>query len=98
MSVVSEPVHYEHKPVQQTTPPAGIIPSHSNWSHRQQMEMTRRQFALSVAAGTSLPSTLFEPTSPVGVPRGVVPGRVTWAHDPAAVTWDGTGSWWQDAN
>jgi len=23
---------------------------------------------------------------------------VTWAHDPAAVTWDGTGSWWQDAN
>jgi hypothetical protein len=36
--------------------------------------------------------------SPLGVPRGVVPGRVTWAHDPAAVTWDGTGSWWADAN
>jgi hypothetical protein len=44
-------------------------------------------------------SSLFEPTlSPLGVPRGVVPGRVTWAHDPAAVTWDGTGSWWTDAN
>jgi hypothetical protein len=29
-------------------------------------------------------STLFEPTlSPIGVRRGVVPGRVTWAHDPA---------------
>jgi hypothetical protein len=62
------------------------------------MEMTRRQFALSIAAASSLPSSLFEPTSPLGVPRGVVPGRVTWAHDPAAVTWDGAGSWWTDAN
>jgi hypothetical protein len=34
----------------------------------------------------------------LGVPRGVVPGRVTWAHDPTAVNWDGTGSWWADAN
>ncbi len=44
-------------------------------------------------------SSLFEPPlSPLGVPRGVVPGRVTWAHDPAAVSWDGTGSWWTDTN
>src|ERR1700746_1822772 len=63
------------------------------------MGITRRQFALSMAAATTLRSSLFEPAlSPVGVPRGVVPGRVTWAHDPAAVTWDGTGSWWTDAN
>src|ERR1700740_527845 len=63
------------------------------------MKMTRRQFALSVAAASTLRSSLFaSPLSPVGVPRGVVPGRVTWAHDPAAVTWDGTGSWWTDAN
>src|SRR3984885_6507290 len=63
------------------------------------MGMTRRQFTVSIAAATALRSSLFEPTlSPVGVPRGVVPGRVTWAHDPAAVTWDGTGSWWKDAN
>ena len=63
------------------------------------MEMTRRQFALSIAAATTLRSSLLEPTlSPVGVPRGVVPGRVTWAHDPSAVTWDGTGSWWKDGN
>jgi Domain of unknown function (DUF362) len=62
------------------------------------MEMTRRQFALSIAAASSMHSSLFEPTlSPLGVARGVVPGRVTWAHDPAAVTWDGTGSWWTDA-
>src|ERR1700757_17723 len=63
------------------------------------MEMTRRQFALSVAAAGTLPSSLFaSPLSPLGVPRGVIPGRVTWVHNPAAVTWDGTGSWWTDAN
>jgi hypothetical protein len=62
------------------------------------MEMTRREFALSVAAASLLPSSLFNSLSPLGVPRGVVPGRVTWAHDPAAVTWDGAGSWWADAN
>ena len=63
------------------------------------MEMTRRQFALSLAAATTLRPSLFaSPLSPLGVPRGIIPGRVTWAHDPAAVTWDGTGSWWTDAN
>src|SRR5579864_8732046 len=62
------------------------------------MDMTRRQFALALAAATYLRPSLFEPLSPLGVPRGVVPGRVTWAHDSAAVTWDGTGSWWTDAN
>lgn len=62
------------------------------------MEMTRRQFALSMATAATLRPSLFEPLSPLGVARGVIPGRVTWAHDPAAVTWDGTGSWWTDAN
>ena len=63
------------------------------------MVMTRREFALSIAAASSMGSSLFDPAlSPMGVPRGVVPGRVTWAHDSAAVTWDGTGSWWADAN
>jgi hypothetical protein len=63
------------------------------------MKMTRRHFALSIAAASSMRSSLFGSTlSPLGVPRGVVPGRVTWAHDPAAVTWDETGSWWADGN
>jgi Domain of unknown function (DUF362) len=62
------------------------------------MEMTRRQFALSIAAASSMGSSLFKSLSPMGVPRGIVPGRVAWAHDPAAVTWDGTGNWWADAN
>ena len=62
------------------------------------VEMTRRQFALSLAAASSLPSSLFEPTSPLGIPRGIVPGPATWAHDATSVTWDGSGSWWTDAN
>jgi uncharacterized protein (DUF362 family) len=39
--------------------------------------------------------------SPMGVAFGVKPGRVAWAFDPAATTWDGTTSapgWWDDAN
>jgi len=63
------------------------------------MKMTRRQLALSLAASSTLRSSPFDsPLAPLGVPRGIVPGRVTWAHDPAAVTWDGTGSWWEDAH
>jgi hypothetical protein len=63
------------------------------------MEMTRRQFTLSIATATTLRSSLFASTlSPQGISLGVVPDRVNWAHDPAAVTWNGTGSWWTDAN
>ena len=47
----------------------------------------------------------FSPTEPVNAPMGVAfgvkPGRVAWAFDPAATTWDGTTSapgWWDDAN
>lgn len=45
------------------------------------MEMTRREFALSIAAVSCLRPLLLDPPSPLGVPRGIVPGRVTWAHD-----------------
>ncbi len=38
--------------------------------------------------------------SPVGVPRGLNPGRVVWVHDPNATNWQGPrlgdGYWWQD--
>jgi uncharacterized protein (DUF362 family) len=47
----------------------------------------------------------FVPTEPVNTPMGVAygikPGRVAWAFDPKAATWDGTTNspgWWDDSN
>jgi len=38
------------------------------------------------------------PLSPVGVGRGISRGRVVWAHDPKAVSWDLKDDWWEDAH
>jgi len=39
------------------------------------------------------------PNSPIGVAKGIHPGRVVWIRDPAATSWDGSsGSWWDDDN
>jgi len=36
---------------------------------------------------------------PMGVGKGIHPGRVVWVHEPDATRWDGkTGDWWDDAN
>ncbi len=35
--------------------------------------------------------------TPMGVGKGIHPGRVAWAHEPKVATWDGkTGNWWDD--
>ncbi len=37
------------------------------------------------------------PNQPMGVAKGIYPGRVTWARNLTAATWDGaTGYWWED--
>jgi len=37
------------------------------------------------------------PNVPVGVARGIFPGRVVWMWDSTAATWNGTsGNWWSD--
>jgi hypothetical protein len=47
------------------------------------------------------------PNAPIGVARGIYPGRVVWAYDPNATDWEGTndqgqdigdGYWWQAQN
>jgi hypothetical protein len=40
------------------------------------------------------------PNQPVGVAKGLNPGRVIWAHDPNATDWEGPGHghWWQDGH
>jgi len=37
--------------------------------------------------------------SPVGVGKGIHPGRVVWMYEPRAAQWDGkTGSWWDETS
>jgi parallel beta-helix repeat protein len=39
------------------------------------------------------------PNSPMGIGKGIFPGRVVWVHEPQATRWDGqTGRWWEDQN
>lgn len=39
------------------------------------------------------------PNSPIGVARGVYPGRVVWAYDSGATSWDGVnGCYWEESN
>jgi uncharacterized protein (DUF362 family) len=39
------------------------------------------------------------PNSPMGVARGLYPGRVVWMYEPRAAQWDGkTGRWWDETN
>lgn len=41
----------------------------------------------------------FVENQPVGIAKGVYPGRVTWVRDAAVARWDGTtGHWWDDGN
>jgi len=47
------------------------------------------------------PFTPTEINKPLGSAFGIKPGRVVWAHDPTATTWDGTTNtpgWWDDSN
>jgi len=39
------------------------------------------------------------PNTPMGVAKGILPGRVTWARNLNATTWNGTtGFWWESGN
>ena len=49
------------------------------------------------AQATWLPTE--PPNSPMGVGKGIHPGRVVWVHDPESTNWDGkTGTWWEETN
>jgi Domain of unknown function (DUF362) len=52
---------------------------------------------LALPAGEAPYKLLDGPLEPVGIARGIAPGRVVWVHDPKAVRWEMTGSWWEDA-
>lgn len=54
--------------------------------------------AFGVVAGMPKPAAMAEPNEPLGIGRGIHPGRVVWVHDPRATNWNGPGDghWWED--
>jgi hypothetical protein len=61
--------------------------------------------ALVVVGGENKPVSSADnpiPNEPIGVARGIHPGRVVWTHDPDATDWDGPstgdGHWWENDN
>ena len=48
-----------------------------------------------ISEESHLNDNVYPQHEPYGKGVGVMPGRVVWAYDPASVTWDGTGYWWQ---
>jgi uncharacterized protein (DUF362 family) len=64
---------------------------------REAMAQQRGGFMGMPAADPFKPTD--EANSPVGVAKGIHPGRVVWVQDAKATSWDGaTGHWWDDAN
>ena len=59
-------------------------------------------WSLSINAGSPARAgfTLTDPpNSPMGVAKGIHPGRVVWIYDANSTSWNGsTGSWWSDTN
>jgi len=57
---------------------------------------------LAIGAFTSLPqpAARAEPNQPIGIGKGIHPGRVVWAHDPSATQWNGPGQghWWENSH
>ncbi|MDX2431009.1 MAG: DUF362 domain-containing protein, partial [Bacteroides sp.] len=57
----------------------------------------------SLSAGTPSVQDVFipidDPNDPMGVGRGIYPGRVVWSYDSAATSWSGVdGLWWSDTS
>lgn len=59
-------------------------------------------FALGGATESVVMADDVTPNDPIGIARGVNPGRVVWVHDPDATDWDGPdmgdGHWWESGN
>jgi hypothetical protein len=62
-------------------------------------DLQSRSTAAEVAASGIAYTPSDPPNTPMGVAKGINPGRVVWVRDAKATTWDGrTGNWWSDAN
>ena len=94
-----------HKLSRRTVLNAGIAALATAGSASPFLQEPSRQSRQGVVTGPNRDTTADElfktpsepPNSPMGVGKGIHPGRVTWVHQPKATTWDGkTGDWWDD--
>ena len=55
---------------------------------------------LGVTIETKLRDDELTSNAPIGIAKGVHPGRVVWAHNPDATDWDGPGNgyWWENTH
>lgn len=52
---------------------------------------------LNAQAGKGTLEIWYKPNEPLGIARGIHPGRVAWGHNPSVAAWNGkTGFWWED--
>jgi hypothetical protein len=66
------------------------------WSLQSQSPFAQNPASPAVAS-LAVASPAEQPNVPIGVAKGLHPGRVVWARDPKATTWDGqSGNWWTD--
>jgi hypothetical protein len=75
---------------------ASVVVSFSFW-----MSRTKASSAADVASHYNYVPQ--QRNVPIGIARGIFPGRVVWAHDPRATRWSGhiesgTDQWWMDSN
>lgn len=93
---------------------AGTVASASGWRRVKELWRRSRWILAGVClgvAGTLAIGALVgqppaqmasapEPNQPIGVGKGIHPGRVVWVHDPSAARWEGPGKghWWEPEN
>ena len=62
---------------------------------------SHKEIMAAINPGEEIPYDPTDLNEPIGTARGIFPGRVVWAHDPSAVSYDpavANGFWWADNN
>lgn len=67
-------------------------------SQAQSSSATQAEGESTMQAAQTEKSSPFPPHAPIGTGVGAKPGRVAWAFDPEAVTWNADSPWWQPSN
>ena len=93
----------------------GIVMTAVAFRHAKRLSRQSRRIAAGLMAAIALVAGILaiahtpqEPLNaaamlapaPIGIARGVSPGRVVWVHEPAATDWAGPGNghWWEDSH